>query len=111
MIYVLDNCSCDGTAAIASRHCAVVLQASCHGKALVVSAMFVLIVADLYVFVDGDSTCPAEHVHKLLEPLRLGKADMVVGARLQDHSPHSFPKLHVFGNKLVASLVNSVSGS
>jgi glycosyltransferase involved in cell wall biosynthesis len=110
-IYVFDNCSTDATAAIASRNGAVVLTESRKGKGFVVSAMFDRIDADLYVLVDGDSTYPAEHVHRLLEPLQLGKADMVVGARLATHSPHAFPRLHLLGNRLVANLVNWVSGS
>jgi glycosyltransferase involved in cell wall biosynthesis len=110
-LYVFDNCSSDATAAIASGHGAVVLTESRKGKGFVVAGMFDRIDADYYVLVDGDSTYPAEHVHRLLEPLRLGKADMVVGARLENHSAHSFPKLHLFGNKLVSNLVNWVSGS
>ena len=31
--------------------------------------------------VDGDDTYPAEFVHKLIEPVRLGRADMAVGDR------------------------------
>jgi hypothetical protein len=35
-----------------------------------------------------------------------GDADMVVGARLADYAEKSFRPLHVFGNKLVRSLIN-----
>ena len=110
-IYVFDNCSTDATAAIARSHGAVVIKECRKGKGFVVSSMFDRIEADLYVLVDGDSTYPAEHVHRLLEPVQVGDADMVVGARLSDHSTNSFPPLHLFGNRLVAMLVNWVSGS
>jgi hypothetical protein len=61
--------------------------------------------------VDGDDTYPADYVNKLLEPVRNGEADMVVGARLSDYEHQSFRKMHVFGNNLVRLLVNWISKS
>jgi glycosyltransferase involved in cell wall biosynthesis len=110
-VYVFDNCSTDASASIAARHGAIVLKEGRQGKGFVVASMFDRIDADLYVLVDGDSTYPAEHVHRLLEPLLRGDADMVVGARLSNHTVQSFPPLHVFGNRLVSILVNWVAGS
>jgi glycosyltransferase involved in cell wall biosynthesis len=107
-IYVFDNCSTDSSAEIAARQGAVVIFEPRKGKGYVVEKMFDSIDADIFVMVDGDDTYPAQMVHQLIEPLRSGKADMVVGARLAEYADRSFKPLHVFGNNLVRGLVNWV---
>ena len=110
-VYVFDNCSTDLTAKIAQEHGAIVLKECRKGKGFVVESMFDRINADFYVMADGDDTYPAEQVHRLLEPVLSGDADMVVGARLSNHTGKSFRPFHLFGNNLVRTLVNWVSGS
>lgn len=110
-IYVFDNCSADATAAVAVEHGAVVIKEPRMGKGFVVDNMFGRIEADLYVMVDGDNTYPANYVHKLLEPLLAGDADMVVGARFSSYTDKSFHKFHIFGNNLVRLLVNWVGSA
>ncbi len=105
-IYVFDNCSTDSSAAIAAKSGATVIFESRQGKGFVVERMFDAIDADIFVMVDGDDTYPADAVHKLIEPVIAGKADMVVGARLSQFTGPAFRRLHVFGNNLVRSLVN-----
>jgi glycosyltransferase involved in cell wall biosynthesis len=70
--------------------------------------MFDAIRADWFVLVDGDDTYPAESVHDLLAPVRAGKADMIVGARLEQFTDKSFRPLHLFGNRLVCLLINRI---
>src|SRR5437867_4721134 len=79
-IYVFDNCSTDATAQIAREHGAITMKESRKGKGFVVESMFDRIKAEFYVMVDGDDTYSPEFVHKLLEPVLLEDADMVVGA-------------------------------
>ena len=110
-IYVFDNCSADATAAVAVEHGAVVIKEPRRGKGFVVDSMFGRIEADLYVMVDGDNTYPADYVHKLLEPLLAGDADMVVGSRFLSYTDKSFHKFHIFGNNLVRLLVNWVGSA
>jgi glycosyltransferase involved in cell wall biosynthesis len=110
-VYVFDNCSIDLTAKIAQEHGAVVLKECRKGKGFVVEGMFDRINADFYVMTDGDDTYPAEQVHRLLKPVLAEDADMVVGARLSNHTGKSFRPLHLFGNNLVRTLVNWVSRS
>jgi glycosyltransferase involved in cell wall biosynthesis len=105
-IYVFDNCSTDSSAAIAAGQGATVIYEPRKGKGFVVERMFDSIDADIYVMVDGDDTYPAAEVGKLIEPLRAGRADMVVGARLSQYAGQSFRPMHVFGNNLVRCLVN-----
>ncbi len=105
-IYVFDNCSTDATAAVAKEHGAAVFNEPRKGKGFVIERMFDAVDADIYVMVDGDNTYGAEAVHKLIEPVASGEADMAVGARLSNYRGQSFRPLHVFGNNLVRRLVN-----
>ena len=107
-IYVFDNCSTDRTAELARQAGAEVLAEPRKGKGFVVERMLDTVQADFYVMVDGDDTYPANCVGDLLQPVQAGRADMVVGARLDDHTDESFRPLHKFGNRLVRSLVNWV---
>jgi glycosyltransferase involved in cell wall biosynthesis len=106
VIYVFDNCSTDATAATAREHGAVVIKEPRKGKGFVIESMFDKINADVYIMVDGDNTYPADEVHKLIDPVLAGDADMVVGARLSNYADRSFQPLHLFGNKLIRALVN-----
>ena len=110
-IYVFDNCSTDSTSKIAEEHGAIVLIESRKGKGFVVDGMFSRITADFYVLVDGDDTYPADYVHKLLEPVVVGRADMVVGGRLAQYTAQSFRQFHVFGNRLICVLVNWIGNT
>lgn len=105
-IVVFDNCSSDATSEIAAAHGARVIREPRKGKGFVVERMLSEVKSEWMIMVDGDDTYPASAVHQLLKPLRGGDADMVVGARLQVYGDGSFRPLHVFGNKLVRSLVN-----
>ena len=83
-IYVYNNNSKDKTEEIAKKNGAIVVNEYRQGKGNVVRSMFRDIEADIYVMVDGDDTYPAEFVHKLIEPIREGKADMAIGDRLSN---------------------------
>lgn len=107
-IYVYDNNSTDRTAELAKEAGAIVRKETHQGKGNVVRTMFREIEADAYVLVDGDDTYPAEEVHKLLEPVLEGNADMVIGDRLSNGTYYSENKraFHEFGNNLVRDLIN-----
>ena len=64
--------------------------------------------ADIYVTIDGDGTYPAVEVHKLLEPVVQGRADMVVGSRLSLSEDGAFRSLHVLGNSGFTYLLNKL---
>ena len=105
-IYVYDNNCTDGTAEIAAKAGAIVRREKRQGKGYVVAAMFEQIQEDILVMVDGDDTYEASHVHKMLEPILCGDADMTVATRLTDHSEKSFRPLHVAGNQMVCGIIN-----
>jgi glycosyltransferase involved in cell wall biosynthesis len=107
-IYVYDNNSNDRTSFIAAEHGAIVRKEFRQGKGNVVRSMFREIDADIYVMVDGDDTYPAEFVHQLIEPIKRGEANMVIGDRLSNGTYFQENKrpFHNFGNNLVKNLIN-----
>ncbi|WP_374719575.1 DPM/DPG synthase family glycosyltransferase [Parageobacillus toebii] len=107
-IYVYDNNSSDRTSLIAAEHGAIVRKEFRQGKGNVVRSMFREIDADIYVMVDGDDTYPAESVHQLIEPIKRGEANMVIGDRLSNGTYFQENKrpFHNFGNNLVKNLIN-----
>lgn len=111
-IYVYDNNSVDDTAVIAEKAGAIVRPEYIQGKGAAVRSMFRDIDADIYVMVDGDDTYPANEVMNLIEPVKQGRADMVIGDRLSStyYTENKRP-FHNFGNDLVRWLVNVIYGS
>lgn len=110
-VHVFDNNSTDGSAELALQAGATVHPVPVQGKGEVVRAMFRDVDADVYVMVDGDSTYPADRLPDLLAPIQEGRADMVVGTRLQAYGDQSFRPLHVFGNNLVLRTINAAFGA
>lgn len=107
-IYVYNNNSKDDTKEIAIKSGACVVDEYKQGKGNVVRSQFRDIDADIYVMVDGDDTYPADFVHKLIEPIQKGEADMTIGDRLSNGTYQKENKrhFHEFGNNLVRSSIN-----
>ena len=107
-IFVYDNNSTDQTAVLARKAGAFVRREPRQGKGNVVRSMFRDVEAEVYVMVDGDDTYPAEEVHRLIEPVLKGEADMVIGDRLSNGTYFAQNKrsFHDFGNTLVRRLIN-----
>jgi glycosyltransferase involved in cell wall biosynthesis len=112
-IYVYDNNSKDLTSAIAIKCGAIVKREYRQGKGNVVRSMFMDIEADCYIMVDGDDTYPAEFVHKLMEPVINGEADMVIGDRLSNgtYKIENKRAFHNIGNILVCGIINKLFNS
>lgn len=107
-IYVYNNNSKDKSEEIARKCGVIVVNEYKQGKGNVVRSQFRDIDADIYVMVDGDDTYPAEFVHKLIEPIRNGQADMTIGDRLSNGTYQKENKrpFHEFGNNLVKKAIN-----
>ncbi|MFH0969677.1 MAG: glycosyltransferase family 2 protein [Patescibacteria group bacterium] len=104
-IFIFDNNSSDGTAEIAKECGAKVFFEKKQGKGYVLRNMFHVINSDIFVLVDGDDTYFARDVHKLLEPIKAGRADMAVGSRLLN-SKKGFSLSHRFGNAVFKYFLN-----
>jgi glycosyltransferase involved in cell wall biosynthesis len=107
-IYVFDNNSTDRTVQCAEEAGARIFTERRQGKGYVVQSMFAQVEADIYVIVDGDDTYPATDVHRLLEPILLGKAEMVVGSRLTPSSDSEFRLVNRLGNGFFLAVINSI---
>lgn len=111
-VLVVDSDSSDGTAAIAREMGAKVLREPRRGYGRAcLTGLAAVNAPDVVVFLDGDySDRPAE-MPILLDPLRAGSADMVIGSRLAGaRTPGAMAWHAVFGNRLAAGLIASFSG-
>ena len=111
-VLVVDSDSTDGTAQIARQMGAEVLREPRRGYGRAcLTGLAAVKAADVVVFLDGDySDRPAE-MSRLLEPLREGAADIVIGSRLCGGSmPGAMPWHAVFGNRLAARLIAIFTG-
>lgn len=112
VIYVYDNNSTDGTAALAAGAGAVVRHEYAQGKGNVMRRMFREIDAECYLLVDGDDTYPAEAAHEMVAAVLEKQADMVVGDRLSStYFTENKRPFHNFGNSLVRFSINRLFGS
>lgn len=109
-ILVIDGNSRDGTAQIAEAEGARVVLQTGKGKGQAVIQAFELIENPYIVMVDGDGTYLAREAHLLLEPILEGKADHVIGNRLENYSPGAFTKLNLVGNHLINMLFDIAYG-
>ena len=109
-IYVYNNNSKDKTEELAKEAGAIVINEYKQGKGNVVRSMFRDIEADIYIMVDADDTYPANEVHPLIEAVREGKADMVIGDRLSNgtYGKENKRNFHGFGNALVKNTINMI---
>lgn len=109
-VWVFDNASTDRTATLAEQAGARVRHVAAKGKGNVVRAMFRDVEADIYLMVDGDDTYPAAAARGLLRDVVDGRAEMVVGTRLESHENTAFRRFHGFGNRLVRSCIGLLFG-
>ena len=112
-IYVADNGSTDRTAEIAREAGAVVVEAPIKGYGFAcLSALEQLPPEiDTIAFMDADgSDCPAQ-LGELLEPLRLGQAELVIGSRIRgEREPGAMIWHAVFGNMLATFFIRLLYG-
>ena len=104
-IYVGDNNCTDQTAKFAREAGATVIPCEQQGKGNAVRKLIDVVKADIYIMIDADETYSAANVHELLEPVKTGKADMVVGSRKQV-SKKAFSFSHKIGNIILTSILN-----
>jgi len=110
-IHVFDNNSTDDTAAVARAAGAAVTHVALRGKGNVVRRMFADVEADVYVMVDGDATYDLSAARSMIRMLAERKLDMVVGARVDDHSDmQTYRPGHRFGNRLLTGAVAGLFG-
>ncbi|MDQ1204238.1 glycosyltransferase [Microbacterium sp. SORGH_AS_0862] len=97
-IYVYDNNSSDETARVAREAGAIVRHESTKGKGNVVRRAFADVEADIYVLIDGDDTYATRDLPRMIDALRSGPFDHVLGVRRQETAGAYRPG-HELGNK------------
>jgi glycosyltransferase involved in cell wall biosynthesis len=108
-LLVIDGGSVDDTRAVAAAHGAEVIRQiergygwACWTGAQAASD------CELLVFMDGDYSDPPAEVERLLEPLRAGKADLVLGCR--NFAPGALPIHARLGNRVILAIVRLLVG-
>jgi glycosyltransferase involved in cell wall biosynthesis len=108
-IYVYDNNSRDRTRDVAAEAGAIVRSERQQGKGHVVRRMFADIDADIYVMADGDLTYDPRAAPAMVDLLRTGQFDMVVGTRKHEEKD-AYRGGHLLGNKLFTRLLSGLFG-
>jgi glycosyltransferase involved in cell wall biosynthesis len=111
-VLVVDSDSGDGTAAIAREMGAEVVREPRRGYGRAcLTGLAAVNAPDVVVFLDGDYSDRPTEMPLLLEPLRGGIADIVIGSRLAGaRTPGAMPWHAVLGNRFAAGLIGFLSG-
>jgi glycosyltransferase involved in cell wall biosynthesis len=109
-VIVVDGGSTDGTPELARRAGAriIVQPQRGYGLACFIGAQAARS-AEILVFLDGDGSDDPADLPRLLEPVRAGAADLVLGSRLAGkNSPQTMPSHQRAGNWLAGFLVRTL---
>jgi len=109
-ILVIDGHSTDRTREIAKEKGARVVLQSGKGKGQAIAEAFKLIDTDVVVMIDGDGTYDPNDIEMVLEPIRRGIADHVIGNRLPNFEKGAFTRLNLIGNKTFNALFRFMYG-
>lgn len=110
-ILVIDGNSKDRTREIAEAGGAKVILQTGIGKGQAMIQAFGIIESPYIVLVDGDGTYLAKEAPLLLTPILEGKAEHVVGNRLEKYDSGAFTKLNLLGNRLINLLFDFAYGA
>jgi glycosyltransferase involved in cell wall biosynthesis len=111
-LIVVDNGSTDGTAERARSSGARVLFEPRRGYgSACLKGIASLGDPDIVVFLDGDFSDHPDEMHRLVDPIIQGRADMVIGSRvLGTHEPGALTPQARFGNWLACLLMRMFWG-
>ena len=106
-IIVVDNASTDATASIALRSGATVVREPRRGYGQAcLAGIAALNPVDIVIFMDADGSDDPDDLDKLLDPIRSGEAEFVIGSRkLGTIEPGSMTIPQRFGNELATFLI------
>jgi glycosyltransferase involved in cell wall biosynthesis len=110
-VIVVDNGSTDDTAMVAQAAGARVISEPRRGYGFACTAGVAAIgAADAVVFLDGDYSSDPAEMPMLIDPVRAGRADMVLGSRLLGDQRAAMLPHQRFGNWLTAIIMRRLYG-
>ncbi|MDV0443868.1 S-layer glycoprotein N-glycosyltransferase AglJ [Methanorbis rubei] len=109
-ILVVDGHSTDGTPDIARNLGAAVMTQQGKGKGAAMIEAFSVITKPYILMLDGDGTNPPEYADAMVEPLASGRADHVIGNRLNEYERGALTRLNLWGNRLMNTLFKWAHG-
>lgn len=115
-VYVIDNGSTDATAKVAVQGGALLLSEPNPGYgAALMRGVHELVTLprppDVVVFLDGDYADEPSELPWLLEPIRAGSADLVIGSRaLGEAEPGALALQQRVGNRLAILMIRALYG-
>ena len=112
-VVVVDNGSTDATAAVAREAGAEVVREPRRGYGSAVQAGMRHLASDppdALVILDADLSDDLTHLPRLLEPLRTGRADLVLSERVTYAEPGALTRPQRFGNQLATRLIRGLTG-
>ncbi len=119
-VIVVDNASTDATAAVALAHGATVVDQPQRGYGAAclrgLAAIEELVAAGeepprVVAFADADYSDHPQLLGELVEPIRAGRADFVLGSRLRGRrEPGAMPPQSIYGNRLACCLMRICFG-
>jgi glycosyltransferase involved in cell wall biosynthesis len=98
VVYVYDNGSSDDTISRAREAGAIVREESRRGKGHVLRRAFADVQADIFVVTDGDATYDVSLLPRMVDLLRAGPFDQVVGVRRSPNPTAAYRRGHSAGN-------------
>ncbi len=105
-VLVVDNGSTDRSARIAAEHGARVVPERHRGYGSALRRGFASARHEILVMGDGDLSYDFEALDNLVEPILAGRADFVIGNRMQHIRPGAMPALNRYlGNPLLSLLL------
>jgi glycosyltransferase involved in cell wall biosynthesis len=105
---VVDNGSTDGSARIASRLGATVVVKPVRGFGSAAHAGLLASSAEIVAFCDCDGSLDLAQLPRVVEPVRSGDADLVMGSRVA--APGSWPWHARLANRVLAARLRSLTG-
>ena len=110
-VLVVDGGSTDDTRAVAREAGARVVEQTGEGKGQAVrEAVAEHIDAPYVLMLDGDGTYHADDADAMLEPLRSGEAEHVIGNRFADMRSGAMTVLNRLGNRLINAAFGVIHG-
>lgn len=112
-VFVVDNGSTDATATVAQSLGAIVLSQPKpgYGNACQVGIKAANECgAEVVVILDGDHSFSPQEIPKLVHPILVGEADMVLGDRTKTAEAGALVAQQRFGNWVATSLIQGITG-